>query len=531
MKARVLLARYSIKGWAVALTLLCCLALCPWGAQAQSDTTLETNPDSCTSIMVGRLASTDGSVMTAHTCDGGYRNWVNIVPSATYESGAMNKIYRGLMFNESIDDPTGITEVGEVPQASETYAFVNTAYPAMNEHQLGIGETTIGGRREMRSELGFLQIEELERLALERTTTARDAIKLIGELVKEYGYKDSGECLTFIDPKEVWHFEIMGPSKGKLGGVWAAVRIPDDHVGVSANIPRIAELDLDNPDYFMASENVHSLAEELGFWDPDNGETFKFWKAYSGRTPFSIREWWVLSHMAPSLNLSIDADELPFSVKPDKKVSVRDVMAMYRECYAGSEYDTVKNLRGDNGRLSQMINPWMPRGMSQLLNQLKPDSVSSKRFIAINGCAYYTVIQARDWLPDPIGGITWLGFDNPAHGPHIPVFSGVTELPDDFDIGNQKRFRTDSAAWAVRRASRLAQQQWGRNAKAIDDIIQKFEDQAFDELPAVEKAALELMKDDPEKAKQFLTTYTNNFCRTVIDGYWKLGDELWKVNR
>ena len=127
----------------------------------------------------------------------------------------------------------------------------------------------------------------------------------MGELAEKYGYCDGGECLTLCDPKEVWHFEIMGPGPDKIGATWAAARIPDDHVGISANICRIAEIDLNKPDYFMASKNVYTLAPEMGWWDPDSGETFKFWKAYSGRKPFSIREFWVLSTIAPSLNLQL----------------------------------------------------------------------------------------------------------------------------------------------------------------------------------------------------------------------------------
>ena len=173
-------------------------------------------------------------------------------------------------------------QTGEIPQVPETYRFLNTAYPALNEHGLAIGETTIGGRRELVNNEGMFMIEEIERLVLERCKTAREAIKLIGELVKQYGYGDYGECITIADGKEVWHFEIMGAGPLEKGAVWAAVRIPDDHVGISANIPRIAEIDLKNPDRYMASENVFQVAQDMGWWDPKSGKPFKFWEAYSG---------------------------------------------------------------------------------------------------------------------------------------------------------------------------------------------------------------------------------------------------------
>ena len=278
----------------------------------------------CTSIMAGKLATTDGSVITAHTCDGNYRTWLNIEPAQQHSQGSMRQVYWGKLHNETPWDMRGLRLKGEIPQADSTFAYFNVAYPAMNEKGLSIGETTIGGRNELRNPEGMFLIENLQALALERTTNARDAIRLIGELVAEYGYGDYGECLTFADAKEVWHFEIHGAGPFEVGAVWAAVRIPDDHVGVSANIPRISTLDLDNSDYYMASENVHSLAEEMGWWDPSSGEEFKFWEAYSGRTPFSIREFFILSTLAPDLGLTMDMEELPFSVKPNHKVSVAD---------------------------------------------------------------------------------------------------------------------------------------------------------------------------------------------------------------
>ncbi len=231
----------------------------------------------CTSIQVGRLATTDGSVITCHTCDSNYRTWMKIEPAKEHFEGAMAKVYTGLMHTETSWDLRDIVEKGEFPQVAKTYAFFNTAYPCMNEHQLAIGETSIEARSELRNSAGMFMIEELERIALERCTNARDAIRLIGKLVKEYGYGDDGECITIADTKEVWQFEIFGEGLLKKGAIWAAVRIPDDHVGISANIPRISGLDLDDPDQYMASDNVFSYAEKKGWWDPESGEPFKFW--------------------------------------------------------------------------------------------------------------------------------------------------------------------------------------------------------------------------------------------------------------
>jgi dipeptidase len=496
-------------------------------------------PDSCTSIMVGRLASTDGSVMTAHSCDGNYRTWVNIVPRKTHPEGEKTKIYHGFLHNETPWDMRDVTEVGEIPQVKETYAYLNTAYPCMNEKQLAIGETTFGGRQELYNNEGLFLIENLQRIVLERCTTAREAIKLIGELVKEYGYGDSGECLTFADPKEVWQFEIMGAGPLEIGAVWAAQRIPDDHVGISANIPRIGELDLDNADYYMASENVYSLAEEMGWWDPASEEPFKFWKAYSGRKPFSHREYFVLSRMAPSLNLDMNAKELPFSVKPDKKVSIRDVLAFYRQTYEGTDMDMTVNLmvkprQGNEMIKSPVANPWMSRDMWALLNTIKPGVVPRFRTIAISACSYSQVIQCRDWLPAPVGGIAWFAFDNPGQSPRIPIFAGATELPESFERCGQHRFRMDSADWAFRRANRLATVRWEEARIHIEQAVEEFEEKAFTDLPDIEKKALEIYKSegsnpDSEKLRHYLTKYTNDFARATIHKWLELGDLFWTM--
>jgi len=491
----------------------------------------------CTSIMVGRLATTDGSVITAHSCDGNYRTWVRIEPGKIYPEGASTKVYHGLLHTETPWDKRGVIEQGEIPQVKETYAFLNTAYPCMNEKQLAIGETTIGGRRELRNNEGLFYIEELQRIALQRCTTARGAIELIGELVEKYGYCDRGECLTFADTKEVWHFEIFGAGPLEIGAVWAAVRIPDDHVGISANIPRISEIDPEDPDHFMASDNVYSVAQEMGWWDPESGKTFKFWEAYSGEKPFSTREYFVLSSVAPALNLSLDSEELPFSVKPEKKLSVRDVMAFYRQTYKGTELDMTKNLmvkkrRSDEMILSPIVSPWISWDLITLLNTIKPGIVESSRSIAISGCSYSEVIQCRDWLPDEVGGIAWFSFDNPGQSPRIPVFAGVTELPPSFEVCAQHRFRRDSACWAFRRANRLAQVRWGEAGQYIEESISEFEEKAFADLPLIETKVKEWYGDgssgqDLDEIKKYLTKYTNDFARAAMHKYWELGDVFW----
>jgi dipeptidase len=414
----------------------------------------------------------------------------------------------------------------------------------------------------MENDDGMFLIEELQAIALERCDNARDAIKLMGDLAVKYGYGDSGECLTVADKKEVWHFEIMGAGVEHVSAVWAAVRIPDDHVGVSANICRISTLDLKKPDYYMASENVISLAEEMGFYDSKSGEPFKFWKAYGGRKPFSTREWYVLSTMAPSLNLTADMEELPFSVKAEKKLSVQDVMAYYRVTYEGTDIDATKNLlvpKSGLGRRpsdaqpadnaapemvkSALASPFMSRDLVALVNALKPGTVAGQRTIAISGCSYSNVIQCRDWLPDDIGGVAWFSFDNPACSPRIPIYAGTLSLPDNFLVCGQKKYRTDAAIWNYRETNRLAELKWQRTRGVVETAVQEFEAKAMTELPMMDKMALELMKEEkgkepekdargnvkPPKYREFMTQYTNDFARATQLKWNDLKVQLWSM--
>ena len=77
----------------------------------------------------------------------------------------------------------------------------------------------------------------------------------------------------------------------------------------------------------MYSTDLQKVAKKLGYWD--GKEPLKFWKVIGGSKPFAIREYYVLSTLAPSLDLKFDAEELPFSVKPEKKLSPRDVMKFF----------------------------------------------------------------------------------------------------------------------------------------------------------------------------------------------------------
>jgi dipeptidase len=502
--------------------------------------------ESCTSIMFGKDATEDGSVVTAHTCDTYYRTWVNFVPAQKFDKDTTHNVYWGTMFTQTPWSKDGLELKGTIPEARETYAYLNTAYPCINEKQLAIGETTIIGREELQNKKGLFLIEELERIALQRCTKARDAIKLIGELIKEYGFADLGECITIADTKEVWQLEIFGEGPDNIGGVWAAQRIPDNHVGISANIPRIGELDLNNSDYYMASDNVFEVAKKLGYWD--GKETFKFWKAYSGEKPFSIREYYVLSTMAPSLHLKYDSKELPFSVKVDKKVNIREINELYKATYNGTKNEMIRNLKvarkskDEDGNeiidsiISPAAHPWMYKDRRELLNSLKKGVVYRDRPIPVQYCVYSWIAQLRDDLPDEIGGKVWFSFDITSLTPRFPIYCANLNLPDSYNFCGQKYFSRQSAMWAFTRANRLALVNWGTGKEIILPEVKKFEDKVFNEAEFVENRAKKLLKQDKKNAekgdttqlcREYLTDYSNSTTRAEINRWWELGDELW----
>jgi dipeptidase len=494
--------------------------------------------ENCTTIMVGRLASTDGSVMTSHTCDGNYRTWLEIYPHSKFEKGVMHPVYWGLLHTEEAWDMSKVIKKGEVPEVIETFAFLNTAYPCLNEKQLAIGETTIYGKEELKNENGLFLIEELEKIVLQRCKTAREGIALIGKLAEEYGYGDLAECITLADPKEVWQLEISGSGKGKPSALWCAERIPDENVGICANIPRISIIDFKNSDYFMYSTDLQNVAKKLGYWD--GKEPLKFWKIIGGGKPFAIREYYILSSLAPSLNLSFDSEELPFSVKPEKKLSPQDVMKYFRETYEGTKWDMTKNLlitvkeKDKEGKeiskqtKTPVVNNWMSSDLRALLNELKPGIVERQRTIAIAGCSYSHVIQCRSWLPDEVGAVAWFAFDNPGQSPRIPIFSGVLSLPYAFSICGQQRYRTDAAIWSFREANRLATVNWSKGKTLIEPAVKELEDKAFEELPSLERKVVDLVKDGKnEDAKKYVTAYTNNFANAAMKRWEEMKVSLW----
>jgi dipeptidase len=500
-------------------------------------------PDGCTSITAGKKATADGSVITSHTDDSHKtRSWMDIKAAEDHKPGSMKPMYKRVSSDAYAMPKYDHKKIGEIPEAEHTYSYINTAYACMNQFQLSMGESTFGGREELQSDKGLIDCQRLCILMLERCKTAREAIKLADELTKKYGWNDAGECLTIADKNEVWHFEIVGPGKDKVGAVWVAQRVPDDHIAANANASTIKEIDLNNPDYFMASANIYDVAKENGWWNEN--ETFKFCYVYAPHSRESVasrrREWRVFDLLAPSQHFHPDDKDYPFSVKPDKAVTLQMLVDVFKDYYEGTPYDMTRLIKTTDADgktiVSPLANPFMP------YDQLDIDNVNGgwyytdhetgkirflgERTIARWYTMYATIIQCRDWLPDEIGGVVWLAQDNVANSIYIPVYCQVSDLPQSYKTpGRTNGFTRESAWWAFNRLGTLAAQRWGDMRKDLDEVLIPMQTELFEKQKEIEEQALAIK--NIKKRNEFLTKYTNEWGNKVVDEAWKLGDQLW----
>jgi dipeptidase len=531
MKDTLILRYFSV-------LIICCLALSTTTISQNIDDTKHdwegNDPDGCTTVMVGKLATFDGSVMTSHTDDSHRtRSWMDIAPPKKHAPGETVKMYRRDKDDTKKMPTYEHVVVGEIPQVESTYGYINSAYPCINDQQLAVGETTFGGKEELKSDKGIIDCQRLIKLMLERTTTARDAIKLAGELLKEYGWNDWGEILTIADPNEAWAIEIIGPGKDNVGAVWVAQRVPDEHIYVAANGSRIRKIQTDNPDYFMYSENVFDVAEELGLWNPEDGP-LEFCYAYDDRESLATRrrEWRVFDLTAPSLKLNANSENYPFSVKPDSLVTLEKMVEIFNDYFEGTDYNFVKGITQANeagkDSISPFANPFMPYDMNKLFKINGGWSWRGERTIARWYTMYATIIQCRDWLPNEIGGLVWMALDNVATSIYVPMYCSTTEVNKYYSTpGRVNGYTHDSGWWAFNRLSTLTAQRWGDMRHDVRDVWDPWQKELFENQAALENEALELYKKDPKSAADFLTKNFNKWGIKVNERAWQLGDDLW----
>ncbi len=469
----------------------------------------------CTNLLVTKGASADGSVIITYTCDGEFHPRLRRYPAADYEPGEWVEI----------KDWSGKVR-GKIKQVEHTYAVVGL----MNEHQLAISETTAGGREELVNPEGLLHYFDLMRLALQRAKTAREAITVMTDLVAEYGYRSMGESISIADTKEAWILEIFGPGPGGEGAEWAAVRIPDGYISTHANKARIGAIPLNDPENYLYSPNAISFAIEKGYHDPNSGQPFRFCEAYCPTTPRNCRYadgrvWSIFRRAAPSKNLTPDyfravegAEPYPLWIKPDKKLSVADVFSLMRDHFEGTDYDMTKGI--DAGPYGSPLR-CRPMGWSV-------DGVDHawERPISTQQTGFTFVSQSRSWLPDPIGGVYWYGVDDTYTTCYVPLYCGITELPESYTVGSLGQFSWDSAWWVFNFVANYANLRYVDMVEDIRTVQGELEGRFLKLQPAVEKTALELSRSDPDLMIRYLTDYSVSHAELTVERWQDLAEHL-----
>ena len=515
------------------------------------------NGFTCTDIVVGKKASKDGSVIVSHTgCGPECR--VHYVPAKDWPEGSKAPVYWGLQdVKKPMLDYGEI--IGYIPQASHTYAYFHTAYSHINEHQLSIGESTLSQRTELgvdreRGEQ-IMTIEQAMIFALERSTTAEEALTLITSLVDEYGFLPScgpeSEALCIADTDEVWILEVfsVGPGwkygSGKPGAIWAAQRIPDDHVAVIPNWSVIKQIDLGKPDEFRASSNYMQEAIDRGWYDPASGMPFIWQDIYSpiphewatsrlylfySRFCPNLKEWPDKTLHNPYSGYDAyhqyleDISCYPFSAKPEEKLSVQDVIAFQRSVFEGTIYDMTADFDwyvpdGKGGmKKSPLATPFPTRDMRELLD------ITYRRMVSRGG--YGMVAQLRGWLPDEIGGVYWFYLDNQHVSTYVPIYTGVTEISPLYMTYDPDNFSEDSARWAIDFVDNLLYLRWQEAIKDLRAVRDPLEADFFAKIEEMDAKALELHKQDPEKAKALLTAFTVDCMERTVEMYRELRKTL-----
>jgi dipeptidase len=469
----------------------------------------------CTNYMVTKSASADGSTMITYTCDGEFHPHLEFTPAAVHEPG------------DSLEITNWSGEVrGKVAQVPHTYAVVGL----MNEHQLAISETTFGGREELHNPDGLLHYWDLMQLALQRTKTARGAVEVMTGLVDEYGYRSTGESFSIADPNEVWYMEMIGTGPGGDGAIWVARRVPDGYVCGHANKARIGEFPLDDPQNCLYSKNVISFALEKGYYDSEANKPFRFCDAYCPPTPKNLRYsatrvWSMFRRSAPSQELSPDyhrgiegTEPYPLWIKPDKKMSLTDVIAIMRDHYEGTDYDMTKGI--DAGPYGTP-NRWRPMDW-------QVDSVDYiwERPISTQQTAYSFISQSRSWLPDPIGGVFWYGLDDTYLSCYTPLYCGINAIPKSYTVGSLQEFSWESAWWVFNFVANFANLKYSYMKEDIQKVQSECEGTLLGLQPIVEETALKLAESDPDLLTRYLTDYSVSHAEQVTKRWRELGEFL-----
>lgn len=449
-------------------------------------------------------------------------------PAADYPPGTMLDVYEW--------DTNRF--LGRIPQVSHTYSVVGN----MNEHQVAIGETTYGGRYELVDTTGIVDYGSLMYITLQRARTAREAIKIMGELVEKYGYHSSGESFSIADPNEVWILEMIGKGTTLVtqdgrtfnrdkGAVWVAVRIPDGYVSGHANQARIRQFPLDDPENCLYAPDVISFAREKGYYQgPD--EEFSFSDTYapvdfSGARFCDIRVWSFFKDINSDMQQYYDyvkgedlENRMPLFIKPNRKLSNKDLMNFMRDHLEGTELDMSKDAGAGPFGLPYRWRPltWEYNGKTYV----------NERATATQQTGFSFVAECRPMKPDWLGGILWFGIDDAASTTYVPMYCGMTRVPESYAVGNGDllTYSETSAFWAFNFVSNFTYLRYNVMIKDVQKVQTELESKFITEVAAIDAAAEVLNETDPDLAREFITNYSVNMGDYTVRRYKELGQFL-----
>ena len=458
--------------------------------------------EACSNFIVGKKASVDGSVMCSYSADdyGMFQNLCHY-PAAKHAKGEMRKIY---------DWDTNKYH-GEIPEAAQTYSVIGN----INEWQVTIGETTYGGREEMVDSTGIMDYGSLIYVALQRSKTAREAIKVMTTLANTYGYNSEGETFTICDPNEAWIMEMMGKGAGSKGAVWVALRIPDDAVCAHANQSRIGKFNMKDKKNVMYAKDVVSFARSKG-WFQGKDADFSWKMAYakpdfSGRRFCDARAWSMLNHfydMTPYLDWALgknpDAQDMPLWVVPNKKVSVKDVENVMRDHYEGTPL-SVADGSDIGGGIWEM--PYRP---TPLMYKVDGKQYFNERPVSTQQSGFVFVSQMRSWLPREIGGVFWFANDDANMAAFTPVYCSMTERPECYNTpgADALHFSKKNAYWVCNMTSNMVYPRYSLMFPTLKEVRDSLDSSYFAAQAGVEKKAQELYAQNPQAAVKYLNDYS-----------------------
>ena len=458
--------------------------------------------EACSNFIVGKKASVDGSVMCSYSADDyGMFQYLCHYPAAKHAKGEMRKIY----------DWDSNKYHGEIPEAAETYNVIGN----INEWQVTIGETTYGGREEMVDSTGIMDYGSLIYVALQRSKSAREAIKVMTTLANTYGYNSEGETFTICDPNEAWIMEMMGKGAGSKGAVWVALRIPDDAICAHANQSRIGKFNMKDKKNVMYAKDVVSFARRKG-WFQGKDADFSWKMAYakpdfSGRRFCDARAWAMLNHfydMSPYLDWALgknpDAQDMPLWVVPNKKVSVKDVENVMRDHYEGTPL-SVADGSDIGGGIWEM--PYRP---TPLMYKVDGKQYFNERPVSTQQSGFVFVSQMRSWLPREIGGVFWFANDDANMAAFTPVYCSMTQRPECYNTPgvDAVHFSKKNAYWVCNMTSNMVYPRYSLMFPTLKEVRDSLDNSYFAAQAGVEKKAQELYAQNPQAAVKYLNGYS-----------------------